>query len=105
MAAGQNRPRHAQQRQGSSMAHKVPGKLGDLLTRLGPPDATTPLYRIPASNKADWDNADFACQHIALNGAEAGGDGYYERRIEGVGRALFCEACNKNFSKAAGAGQ
>jgi hypothetical protein len=82
-----------------------PKEIFAALQQFGPPDATTPLYPIPASHKANWDDADFACQHIALKGSEAGGDGYYERMIEGVGRVLFCEACNKHFNhKAAAAG-
>jgi len=81
------------------MAEKVPGKLGELFTRLGPPEVTLDLLSVPDSDKA---GADFVCRHL-VNGPD--GAPYHLHKLQDK-RLALCEKCSAQTKpKAAGAGQ
>jgi len=90
----------------ANMAEKIPNQAADAIRRF---DAAPGLgmYLIPASHKADLDDADLACVHIASKGLGKGGGVRVVKYFHADEQKLaVCQACSQaiGMNKAAGAG-
>ena len=90
----------------ASMAEKISNLVADAIARL---DASSGLgmYVIPASHKADLDDADLACVHIASKGLGKGGGVMVVKYFHADEQKLaVCQACSLaiDMNKASGAG-
>ena len=88
------------------MAEKMPNQVADAIARL---DAASGLgmYLIPASHKADLDDADLACVHIARKGLGKGGGVRVVKYFHADEQKLaVCQVCSQAIgaNKTAGAG-
>jgi len=78
------------------MADKAPKQLTDEVVPFGQSDIGLGMYLVPASHRADLDDADLACVHIAEKGL-GGRDGvktvqYFHADYQ---KLAVCQACGQ----------